>query len=474
MPVSTETPSFNLKAVVRETGIKAETLRAWERRYGIPRPARSPGGHRIYSRRDIDTLHWLNRRRSEGLSISRAAERWQTLENEGRDPLQEQGIAPDPFFYGNRWSEASPYGSGESEDIDDQIGSACAEWMEACIAFDESEAQRLLSQAFALFPVETVCLHVLCEGLRQLGEDWHVGKLTALQVAFASAQAMQRIKVVLGSSPPPTRPGLVLMACPPREHHTFGLVLLQLILKRRGFGTVFLGENLSLSEMEVTLEKIQPDLVVLVSQQLRSAGSLLDMCELTVRQDVPVAFGGRIFNLSEVIRRRVPGEFLGTDLMQAGSKAESLLAAPGLLSLSVPQSNGFEGLIASYGANLHRISARVLNGERGSPPDWARVGRPSFSINSAMMSALRFGDLALVSLEAEWICTFLASRGYPFTMLEEYLNLGASAVRTVLGGEGDPIVEMLETLHRDVRQCFDENLGRTVFRFDSREPGPNT
>ena len=41
--VRIDTPSFNLKAVVRETGIKAETLRAWERRYGIPRPARSAG-----------------------------------------------------------------------------------------------------------------------------------------------------------------------------------------------------------------------------------------------------------------------------------------------------------------------------------------------------------------------------------------------------------------------------------------------
>ncbi len=454
--MSTETPSFNLKAVVRETGIKAETLRAWERRYGIPRPARSAGGHRIYSRRDIDTLHWLNRRRLEGLSISRAAERWQNLESEGRDPLHEQGATPDHFFYRNHWSETPQKDSGESDAIDDQVWSACEEWMAACAAFDESEGQRILSQAFALFPVETVCLHVLCNGLRQLGENWHLGKLTAQQVAFASAQAIQRIKVLLGASPPSTRPGLVLMACPSGEHHTFGLVLLQLILKRKGFGTVFLGENLSLPEMEVTLQKIQPDLVVLVSQQLRSAGNLLDMCELIARQDVPVAFGGRIFNLSEAVRRRPPGEFLGSELMQAGSRAESLLTAPGLLSMPAPKSNTYEGSIASYRANLYLISARVLNGERGIPPDWARLGRPTFSITNSMMSALRLGDLELISLEAGWIHSFLEARGYPFVMLEEYLNLGISAVRAVLGSEGDPIVEMLETLHRDVRLCFDE------------------
>ena len=455
--MSTETPTFNLKAVVRETGIKAETLRAWERRYGIPRPARSPGGHRIYSRRDVDTLHWLNRRRLEGLSISRAAERWQTLESEGRDPLHEQGIALDLPFYGNRLSEISQFRAGEVEDIDDQIRSARTDWTAACVAYDESEAQRILSQAFALFPVETVCLHVLCEGLCQLGGAWHTGKLTAHQVSFAAAQAMQRIKVLLGASPPPNRPGLVLMACPPGEHHTFGLALLQLILKRRGFGTVFLGENLSLNDMEVTLQRVQPDLVVLVSQQLRTAGNLLDMSELIVGQRVPVAFGGRIFNLSETIRRGVPGRFLGQDLIQAGIRAEGLLVDPGHLNGPYPPSNSYRDLIARYRANLHQISAKVLSGDNGTPPDWARFGRPSFSLTSSMMSALRFGDLGLIALEAEWVYTFLESRGLPFGMLEEYLNLGISVVQSVLGSEGDPVVGMLETLRREVQLCYKQS-----------------
>lgn len=60
------TPTFNLKAVVQETGIKPDTLRAWERRYGLPEPDRSTGGHRLYSQRNIDTLRWLIARQEEG------------------------------------------------------------------------------------------------------------------------------------------------------------------------------------------------------------------------------------------------------------------------------------------------------------------------------------------------------------------------------------------------------------------------
>ena len=83
-----KTPTYNLKAVVRETGLKPDTLRAWERRYGVPTPQRTDSGHRLYSQHDIDTLKWLLDRQNEGMSISRAIELWNRLENEGVDPLQ--------------------------------------------------------------------------------------------------------------------------------------------------------------------------------------------------------------------------------------------------------------------------------------------------------------------------------------------------------------------------------------------------
>ena len=89
--MSHKTPTYNLKAVVRETGLKPDTLRAWERRYGVPAPQRTESGHRLYSQHDIDTLKWLLLRQSEGMSISRAIELWRRMEEEGADPLVPQG-----------------------------------------------------------------------------------------------------------------------------------------------------------------------------------------------------------------------------------------------------------------------------------------------------------------------------------------------------------------------------------------------
>src|ERR1041384_8857923 len=80
-------PAFTLKVVLKETGIPADTLRAWERRYALPVPQRSAGGHRLYSQRDIEPIKWLMKRQAEGLSISRAVDLCREQIASGLDPL---------------------------------------------------------------------------------------------------------------------------------------------------------------------------------------------------------------------------------------------------------------------------------------------------------------------------------------------------------------------------------------------------
>jgi DNA-binding transcriptional MerR regulator len=64
---------FPIRVVAELTGINAVTIRAWERRYGLVRPTRTPGGHRLYRRVDLDRLHAAAALTGQGMSISRAA-----------------------------------------------------------------------------------------------------------------------------------------------------------------------------------------------------------------------------------------------------------------------------------------------------------------------------------------------------------------------------------------------------------------
>ena len=93
MPSISQSPAYNLKVVLKETGLKADVLRAWERRYNLPQPQRTPGGHRLYSEYDIEIVKWLRTRQAEGLSISRAVELWKETIAAGNDPLVEYSPA---------------------------------------------------------------------------------------------------------------------------------------------------------------------------------------------------------------------------------------------------------------------------------------------------------------------------------------------------------------------------------------------
>lgn len=63
---------FPIRVVARLTGINPVTIRAWERRYRLVQPERTPGGHRLYSRADVELLRAASRLVDQGVSISRA------------------------------------------------------------------------------------------------------------------------------------------------------------------------------------------------------------------------------------------------------------------------------------------------------------------------------------------------------------------------------------------------------------------
>ena len=58
---STETPAFSIGIVARRTGIHPETLRMWQRRYGLVDPSRSAGGSRLYTEADVQRLILVKR-----------------------------------------------------------------------------------------------------------------------------------------------------------------------------------------------------------------------------------------------------------------------------------------------------------------------------------------------------------------------------------------------------------------------------
>ena len=64
----TEIATYSIGAVARMVRVPPATLRTWEERYGLVKPDRSGGGHRLYSRRDVERLRFVADRVREGIS----------------------------------------------------------------------------------------------------------------------------------------------------------------------------------------------------------------------------------------------------------------------------------------------------------------------------------------------------------------------------------------------------------------------
>jgi len=86
---------YSIGAVARMLGISVATLRNWEERYGRVVPERSPGGHRLYSRDQVEQLRLVATRVSGGLSAA-DAHRLLAEADQGEQGAGEQGVSPRP------------------------------------------------------------------------------------------------------------------------------------------------------------------------------------------------------------------------------------------------------------------------------------------------------------------------------------------------------------------------------------------
>lgn len=425
------TPAFNLKVVVAETGIKPDTLRAWERRYGLPDPHRTKGKHRLYSQYDVEIIKWLIARQEEGLSISRAVKLWQRLEEEGQNPL---------LTYGE---DAAAEGTAVAAVTGTRIEELRQAWIEACHRFSEAAAEQVLAQAFAIYPPETVVLQVIRQGLAAIGNQWYEGEATVQQEHFASALAMRRLHTLLAAAPPPTHRERIIVACPPREDHAFAPLLLALLLRYRGWDVVYLGADVPRERLESTLETVKPQLVLLSAQQLHTASTLLMITQFLQEQGVPVAFGGLIFSRLPDLHKRIPGHFLGNRLEDVPHVVENLIRFGPPIPETKPVTESYQVALTHFRQRQSQVEAHLWQKFQQAEMPYEHFVNANMHMARNIISALMLGDMNYIGIELAWIEQLLANYQWPSGTLQRYLVAYHEAVDIYLNGEGRPIADWL-------------------------------
>lgn len=425
MPIS-KTPTFNLKAVIKETGVAADTLRAWERRYGLPMPERTPGGHRLYSQRDIEIIKWLMAKQREGLSISRAVDLWNELIASGQDPL------PAP---------ASKLVTAPSANLD----AIRQSWLDACLVYDENSAEQLLNQAFATHPLETVCVEVMQRGLQQIGEMWYHNQINAQQEHFTSALVQRRLDALIAAAPPPTRPYAILIGCTTGEQHVFVPLLLTLLLRRRGLKVVYLGANVPVQRFNETLHAVKPHLVILSAQLLQTANGLRETAAYLNASGGRAAYGGRIFNQIPELRNRIPAYFLGESIQEAVQTVETLLTSDIPLEGVVPIDEKSEMLSRSFIHHRPMIDMYTLTEtiKIGIPVEFSTLAIQQLGNN--LVSALSLGHIEALELEMVWIEGLVREHNQNVESLDSFFSAYAKSIDLAMGKDGRPVSDWIRT-----------------------------
>ncbi|MBD1550891.1 MerR family transcriptional regulator [Pseudomonas typographi] len=145
-----------IREVSRRTGVNPVTLRAWERRYGLIVPHRTPKGHRLYSSEHLErietVLTWLNR----GVAVSQVKALLD--KNKPAERIQHRT-------------------EGEWVPAQQQLISAIAD-------LAERRLDDRFNQAMALYPPATLCGQLLMPLLRELELRWQGQPGTAAERAF--------------------------------------------------------------------------------------------------------------------------------------------------------------------------------------------------------------------------------------------------------------------------------------------------
>jgi methylmalonyl-CoA mutase cobalamin-binding subunit len=289
------------------TGVSESRLRTWERRYGVPLPARAESGRRWYEDADLAVVRRMAALVEAGIPASEAA----------RAALTERAIAqPEPVA---------------------PVAPAVEALVAAAGALDARAVAMSIEGAAAEAGWGAAFDALIAPGLQRMHDDWARGRSTAAGARLTAELARAALGRALMNVPEPRAPApLVLLAAPDGERDGLVLAALWLLLRERGLRVVPLGRGVPARELADAAAALQPAAVCLVANDEAAAGTLA----VTAR---------------ELVERRVaPQLFLGGGAVARGAVVDS---APGVRLPRAVMAMA-DGVARALGARAVRSRAR--------------------------------------------------------------------------------------------------------------------
>jgi MerR family transcriptional regulator, light-induced transcriptional regulator len=240
-------PRFTIRAASALTGINQNTLRAWERRYGLISPERTAKGYRLYSDEDIERLRLIQRAIHEGVSVGRV-----------RAYLQARG-AVEHVRGGVDTAAPTP---GDAPPAQTPLADCCARIEEAARRLDRMALERAYKDSVGLYSIREAFHRALGPALRCICPHGGGDSCQATE-RFLTEFARERLARVLGSLRPLHQPPRALFACVPGETNEIELMLLSLEVGLEGVSALYLGAGTAMETVQTTADTTGSRAIVL-------------------------------------------------------------------------------------------------------------------------------------------------------------------------------------------------------------------
>jgi DNA-binding transcriptional MerR regulator len=232
------TNQYSIKDLERISGIKAHTIRIWEKRYNIVEPERTGSNIRYYCDSDLKRILNISVLINNGLKISKIA---RLSDREINQKIMDLNSIQSP---------------GQGLQIESLIVSM--------IDMDEIKFEQVLNNSIINMGFEDTLFKVIYPLLNKIGILWQIGTITPSHEHFISNLVRQKLFSAIDNLALERMNGYktFLLVLPQWELHDIGLLVYNYLIRKKGHKTVFLGQGVPLDDVVTIKEHTKPDVII--------------------------------------------------------------------------------------------------------------------------------------------------------------------------------------------------------------------
>ncbi len=233
---------YLISTVAKKSGLKSELVRAWERRYQAVVPARTAGGHRVYTELDIARLKLLHLATNNGHSISQIAR-----------------LSLDDLKSLLKTEETTRQLESRIEKLNLNDKKILAEeYIEKCyaavLAFDAMALESHFENAIVALGTGEFIEQLLTPLLTMIGERWKTGELRPVHEHMVSAIIRSLTYILRNNAPPAKKSPNMVVSTPIGQMHELGALLAAIMAELKGWRVTYLGANLPAEEIAAAVK----------------------------------------------------------------------------------------------------------------------------------------------------------------------------------------------------------------------------